>query len=120
MSVHYRGGMSAGTGLLWEINGTRGDLRVTGAYGHMQIADLAVAGASGDEKVMISLDIPGSYYHTPFRGGPPLNVAEAYARLVNDFRHDTTTCPTFHDAVIRHRLVDVIERSAAEGTRLSV
>jgi len=29
LSAHYRGGMSKGTNLLWEINGARGDLRIT-------------------------------------------------------------------------------------------
>src|SRR5438477_3954388 len=28
-SIHYRGGRSRGTNLLWEINGTEGDLQVT-------------------------------------------------------------------------------------------
>jgi len=27
VSIHYRGGVSCGTNLLWEINGTRGDGR---------------------------------------------------------------------------------------------
>src|SRR5467141_2620674 len=29
LSIHYRGGRSRGTNLLWEINGTEGDLQVT-------------------------------------------------------------------------------------------
>src|SRR5439155_5914871 len=28
-SIHYRGGVSRGTNLLWEINGTEGDLQLT-------------------------------------------------------------------------------------------
>jgi predicted dehydrogenase len=120
LTAHYRGGMSAGTGLLWEINGTRGDLRVTGAFGHMQITDVALSGASNGEQTMAPLKVPDSYYHTSLREGPALNVAEAYACLANDLREHTTTCPTFEDAVIRHRMVDAIERSAATGTRLRV
>src|SRR5438034_4963729 len=30
-SIHYRGGVSRGTNLLWEINGTEGDLQLTAA-----------------------------------------------------------------------------------------
>jgi predicted dehydrogenase len=120
LSAHYRGGMSAGTGLLWEINGTRGDLRVTGAYGHMQIADLTVYGASGEQTTLQPLVIPDSYYHTAFRAGPPLNVAEAYVRLARDFQDNTNTCPSFDDAVRRHRLIDAMERSAAAGARLAL
>jgi len=33
LSVHYRGGTSRGTNLLWEINGTEGDLQLTSAGG---------------------------------------------------------------------------------------
>src|SRR5207253_11286877 len=32
-SIHYRGGRSRGTNLLWEINGTEGDLQVQAAGG---------------------------------------------------------------------------------------
>jgi predicted dehydrogenase len=33
LSIHYRGGVSRGTNLLWEINGTEGDLQLTAAGG---------------------------------------------------------------------------------------
>src|SRR5207244_8643545 len=36
-SIHYRGGVSRGTNLLWEINGTEGDLQLTAAGGQAQI-----------------------------------------------------------------------------------
>ena len=39
VSLHYRGGMPRDrAGLLWEINGTEGDLRITGPFGHLQFA----------------------------------------------------------------------------------
>src|SRR6266852_4459509 len=31
LSIHYRGGISRGTNLLWEVNGTEGDLQLTAA-----------------------------------------------------------------------------------------
>src|SRR6266516_3471399 len=37
LSIHYRGGVSRGTNLLWEINGTEGDLQLTAAGGQAQI-----------------------------------------------------------------------------------
>jgi len=37
ISIHYRGGMSKGTNFLWEINGTEGDIQVTGNIGHGQL-----------------------------------------------------------------------------------
>jgi predicted dehydrogenase len=36
-SVHFRGGLSRGTNFHWEINGTDGDLVVTGDHGHLQV-----------------------------------------------------------------------------------
>lgn len=38
-SAHYYGG-SGGTGLLWEIRGTNGILRVRGSIGHLQFGDV--------------------------------------------------------------------------------
>src|SRR5206468_9722710 len=39
-SIHYRGGVSRGINLLWEINGTEGDLQPTGAGGQAQIFEM--------------------------------------------------------------------------------
>src|SRR5213596_4079595 len=36
-SIHYRGGVSRGTNLLWEINGTDGDLQITADGGQAQL-----------------------------------------------------------------------------------
>jgi predicted dehydrogenase len=44
LSIHYRGGVSRATNLLWEINGTEGDLQLTAAGGQAQIFEIAVGG----------------------------------------------------------------------------
>src|SRR5437868_14875363 len=41
-SIHYRGGVSRGTNLLWEINGSEGDLQLTATGGQAQIWELDV------------------------------------------------------------------------------
>src|SRR2546423_2229027 len=46
LSIHYRGGVSRGTNLLWEINGTEGDLRFTATGGQAQISELDVRGGN--------------------------------------------------------------------------
>src|SRR5437867_4555375 len=46
-SIHYRGGVSRGTNLLWEINGTEGDLQLTAAGGQAQIFEMTVHGGIG-------------------------------------------------------------------------
>jgi predicted dehydrogenase len=115
-TVHYRGGMSRGTNLLWEINGTDGDLRVTAAGGHAQIFALELHGANGEQQSLESLPAPDQYRWAPPQG-PSANVAEAYARFARDYRDGTRLCPTFEDAVTRHRMLDAIETAAATGQR---
>jgi hypothetical protein len=39
-SIFYRGEVSRGNNLRWQINGTKGDLVITAALGNLQIADL--------------------------------------------------------------------------------
>lgn len=120
-SVHYRGGTPRGTGLLWEINGTEGDLQVTSIGGHAQIFDLALSGAKGEQPALAPMAVPAAYrWSPPELVGPAVNIAQAYARFENDLRDGTKTCPDFDDAVTRHRMIAAIERSAAKGTREKV
>jgi predicted dehydrogenase len=49
--------------------------------------------------------------------GPSTNVAQSYARFARDYREGTHLCPTFDDAVTRHRMLDAIETAAATGQR---
>ncbi|GLR65460.1 oxidoreductase [Acidocella aquatica] len=120
LSAHYIGGMTKGTGLLWEINGARGDLRFSAAGGHAQIFDLTLEGANAEAPAMQPLPVPESYYHSPLRQGPAVNVAEVYAQLARDLREGTSLCADFSHAVRRHLMVAAIERSAASGARQTV
>jgi predicted dehydrogenase len=121
ISVHYRGGNPRATGLLWEINGTEGDLQITSMAGHAQMFDLALSGAKGDQPALEPMEVPAKYRWTPAElVGPPANVAQAFALFANDLREGTRTCPDFDDAVQRHRMIAAIERSAANGEREKV
>jgi predicted dehydrogenase len=118
LSVHYRGGYSRGTNLLWEINGTDGDLQVTSAGGQPQIFELTVHGGNGAQSSLEVLPVPQQYQWSPPQGsGPSANVAQAYARFARDYREGTQLCPTFDDAVTRHRMLSAIETAAATGHR---
>src|SRR5947209_2980382 len=46
-SIHYRGGVSRGTNLPWEINGSEGDLQLTATGGQAQIWEMDVRGGRG-------------------------------------------------------------------------
>ncbi len=122
ISVHYRGGYTrGGTGLLWEINGTDGDLQLTSMAGHAQMFDLALKGAKGEQQTLESMEVPARYLWTPpGLAGPPANMAQAYAMFARDLRDGTRTCPDFDDAVVRHKMIAAIERSAASGSREQV
>lgn len=120
LSIHYRGGLARGTGLAWEINGTRGDIRVTGPSGHTQMIDLSVEGGRDDDRDLRPLQVPQS-----LRSGWPEdaiagNVARVYARMAADLHDGTRTAPRFEDAVRVHRLIAAVEESAAAGTRIDV
>ena len=115
-SIHYRGGGSRGTNLLWEINGTEGDLQLTAAGGQAQIFEVTVRGGKGAESSLEVLPVPQQYRWSPLQG-PALNVAQAYARFARDYREGTHLSPTFDDAVTRHRMLDAIETAAGTGLR---
>jgi predicted dehydrogenase len=117
-SIHYRGGVSRGTNLLWEINGTEGDLQITSAGGQAQIFELEVRGGKGAQSSLELLPVPEEYRWAPPQvPGPSTNVAQAYAHFARDYREGTHLCPTFEDAVTRHRMLDAIEAAAATGQR---
>jgi predicted dehydrogenase len=115
-SIHYRGGVSRGTNLLWEINGTEGDLQLTAAGGQTQIFEMTLRGGKGAQSSLEVLPVPQQYRWSPLQG-PALNVAQAYAHFACDYRDGTHLCPTFEDAVTRHRMLDAIETAAATGQR---
>ncbi|TMI43643.1 Gfo/Idh/MocA family oxidoreductase [Candidatus Bathyarchaeota archaeon] len=118
LSIHYRGGVSRGTNLLWEINGTEGDLQLTAAGGQAQIFEMTVRGGKGGQSSLEVLPVPEQYRWSPPQGpGPSTNVAQAYARFARDYREGTHFCPTFDDAVTRHRMLNAIETAAATGQR---
>jgi predicted dehydrogenase len=117
-SIHYRGGVSRGTNLLWEINGSDGDLQITAAGGQAQLFELDVRGGRGAQSSLEILPVPEQYRWSPPQGpGPSTNVAQAYARFARDYREGTHFCPTFDDAVTRHRMLNAIETAAATGRR---
>jgi predicted dehydrogenase len=115
-SIHYRGGASRGTNLLWEINGSEGDLQLTATGGQAQIWELDVSGGKGAQSSLEHIPVPEQYRWAPSQG-PGTNVAQAYAHFAHDYREGTQFCPTFEDAVTRHRMLDAIETAAATGQR---
>lgn len=118
-SFHFRGGQSRGTNLLWEINGTDGDLLVTGACGHVQMLELTLHGGQGKDTALVPLAIPDEYRWVPAEtpSGFPFNVAQLYVRLASDMQKGTSLSLGFEAAVVRHRMIEAIQKAAETGSR---
>jgi predicted dehydrogenase len=119
VSMHYRGGTSRATNLLWEINGTEGDLRLTSYGGAMQVYEVKVEGGRGADTAVKPLEIPDFCHFVPASTpkGYPYNVAQAYALLARDFKEGSRRSATFDDGVVRHKLLRAIDIAAATGER---
>ncbi|WP_159979124.1 MULTISPECIES: Gfo/Idh/MocA family protein [unclassified Novosphingobium] len=121
LSVHFRGGMSRGTNLLLEINGTEGDIQVTGLCGHVQMFPVALAGGRGDAQALEPLPVPDSYLDgVALEEGVARNVAYAYRSVARDIRGATGEFRSFEDALRIHRVIDAVERAARSGGREAV
>jgi predicted dehydrogenase len=124
-SVHVKGGTANGTGFLFEIQGTDGDL-ILGAVrpragSSVQISELSIRG-SREGKAVEELQIPGSYRWVPAAvpAGPPFNVAQLFMRMAEAIREGKSATPDFALAVKRHHLLDVIQKASDTGQRQTV
>lgn len=120
ISIHYRGGMPReASGLIWEINGSEGDLRITGLHGGAQQVELALDYAKGNARDWTRVTLPADLTDE-FSGLDinPANVARIYKRLHRDLTTGSATAPTFADAVKLHRLIASIETASREGRKV--
>lgn len=115
-AIHYRGGVSRGSNFAWEINGTKGDLRLEADGGHAQMFDLRLSGGFGKARKVAALEIPDQYCWVPTDIlGFGRNVAQVYRQFSDDLRADSHTAADFGAAVQRHRMIAAIEQAAASG-----
>ncbi len=123
-SIHVREAVAGGAGLLWEINGTDGTLRITADAALPEIFPLTIAGArGGGEQAELAVPVELTQRWPSLarlEGAPAYNVGRAYAAFAADLEHRTHLVPDFVDAVRRHEVIDAIERSAASGERVAV
>lgn len=116
-SIHYRAGQSVGSNFVWEINGSDGDLVITADGGHVAFYPLTIKGAKKNQEQFEPLDVPEKFYVIPQKSllGPAYHVAQNYGLILNDLQDGTNRAPSFADAVIRHKLLDAIQKSSAIG-----
>ncbi|CAF0867621.1 unnamed protein product [Adineta steineri] len=104
-SAHFRGGTHKGTNLLWEVEGTHGELQIKGPSGHIQMS-FPTLHASFDGEDMTEITIEDEH-------ATHVNVGRAY----EEFAKPDGVYPTWEDAVIRHRMIEAIYKSAQTGTK---
>jgi predicted dehydrogenase len=102
-----------------EIYGREGTLIITGDTA--QIGPNQIVGARGSD-ALAELQVPDQYTLVPegAPGGRALNVGQGYARIADALNGNEPYSPDFDVAVQRHRLIDAIERSAAEGRTIAL
>lgn len=107
-SMHFRGGAPPTTPLLWEIEGSRGSLRITADIGLPMSAALHVE-AARDSAPFTPLKAPAGYDRFPSLAGTPAhNVAHLYAHIVEAMAGRETDAPTFAHAAELHRVLEAI------------
>jgi predicted dehydrogenase len=120
VSVNVAAVPSNSGGNRMEIYGREGAL-VVRADGSLNIGPSQVHASKGKE-AMASMPVPAKYRIAPdgTPGGPPYNVAQAYARAADALRGAGSFDVDFNVAVRRHKLIDAIERSSATGRSVKV
>ena len=129
VSIHVKVAITNPTGVLFEVNGTEGDLIAASrqpvnrnAVG-IQRADLRLffaerRGKSGYRE----LEIPARYRWVPpeVPSGSAFSTAQLYAAFAKSIADSNLTRPDFNSAVRCHRLIDAVQRSADAGVRQNV
>ena len=102
------------SGTRMEIYGRKGTLVLTSKSVNIGPSQLHLA--TGNDK-LAEISPPQSYQLIPadMAAGPGRNVAQAYARFADGMRTGNTAAPSFNDAVVRHALIDAMERSHVQG-----
>src|SRR5205823_1368607 len=107
------------SGNRFEIYGSNGTLVITG--GSPNAGPNQLRGARGGDSLEV-MEPPERFVLAPdgTPAGPPRNVAQAYARIAGNLTDGERFEPDFAHAVKRHKLIDAIERSSAEGRTVQI
>lgn len=102
------------SGTRLEVYGRKGTLVLTSKSVNIGPSQLQL-GIGGDR--MAEIAPPDSYRLVPadMAAGPGRNVGQAYARYARARQSGTRPAPDFDAAVVRHALIDAMERSHRDG-----
>lgn len=125
VSVHVKADIANPTGVLFEVNGTNGDILVRTkepvglAPVGIQRADLTVEVSRGRKKPFVAVEDFAAYRQAPdgVPDGPPFYTAQLYARLAASLATGAPLEPDFSAAVGLHRLLEAVEAASDTGQR---
>ena len=117
-SVHIASVPAPGSGFRLEVYGAEGTLAAVSGGG-AQIGPLALSGARGADKALQPILPAGGQRWVPegVPEGPPLNVAQMFARLGEAIAAGQDVEADFSLALKRHRLLDAIQAASDTGRR---
>ena len=120
-SVHVAAVPWHGTGWRMEVYGTEGAL-VASSHEMVQYAQIRLQGGHGKDDTLEELPVPDRLTWVPGEvpKGEAFNVAQLYRSLSEAIQKGKAAEPDFDLAVKRHRLLDAIERSSDQGTKVQV
>ena len=115
VAINIQAGLPSGSGALFEIQGTKGVLTISGR-GSLHLSDdsLTLTGATGGAAVA-QLPVAPRYQNVPeaIPVGSARNIAALYVALGEAINDNKPANPTFDTAVSLHHLLDRIELASA-------
>ncbi|TAQ88458.1 hypothetical protein B7494_g3241 [Chlorociboria aeruginascens] len=101
------------TALVWNIHGDKGQLLITAKNAAINIHELTIKFSDYESGNVEDVEIPKDAQDELPQAGK--NVGRSYAAYATGEGY-----PTFEDAVLRHRLVDAIQKSSSTGQRIAL
>lgn len=115
-AVQIEGAQHQRTGLLIDITGTEGVLRVSNALAFLNKEDNTIEGMRGEAQTFSPLPVPAEYRPLADAGldVSQQDVAYLYRAYAQDRANGTSTASNFADAIRQHEIIDrMFETSAA-------
>lgn len=107
------------SGMKLEVYGREGTL-VASTSGTTQIDPVYLKGARSEARHLQEMPIPGRLSYVPegVAQGEPFNVARMYQAFAQAIRSGTRLEPDFDTAVVRHKLLDAVERASEQQSSI--
>lgn len=118
-TIQIEGGKRNNAGLQIDITGVDGDLKVFNARSFGNFEDNTIEGGQGSQGFLQVLPIPSQYHLLPPSSldVSVQDLASLYAAHSRDRKTGPRKAPSFRDAVVMHRLIDLIQLASVTSNR---